>query len=269
MEHIIARQDSAAKPATGKTFLVGIAAIILELSLAQLVVNLLIRLTGLGLLNILFYALAVVLLVRFMTRTVAGNIYILRDDVLIMQRLMGDSTVLGVEIGHGDILAIRPLRRGEKLELDYRQVTYVDTTCAPGLRMRAAFLLSLVCAWLARLIAGRAAQQENGYVVAYMENGKRSAGAFRPDEAFLAALKDTLPEVFDRDERGGIDTYAAKSLRRAFGDLYAHVPDVVTQEELAFERKEFARRREARAALLRKIKGKRSVKTAGSRRKKR
>ncbi len=247
MEHIIARQNALAKPATGKTFLVGIAAIILELAVAQVIVNLLITLTGVGLLNLLFYAFAVVLLIRFMTRTVAGNIYILKEDTLVLQRLMGDSTVLGVEMKHSDILAIRPIVRGEQLSLDYRQVTYVDTACAPGLRMRAAFALSLIWAWLARVIAGRAARQENGYAVIYMENGKRSACAFRPDGDFLAALERTLPQVFGLDEREMLDTYAAKSLRRAFGDLYPHVPDAVTPEELAFEREEFARRKAARA----------------------
>lgn len=247
MEHIIARQNCAAKPATGKTFLVGIAAIILELAAAQVIVNLLITLTGVGLLNLLFYAFAVVLLIRFMTRTVAGNIYILKEDTLVLQRLMGDSTVLGVEIGHGDILAIRPIVRGEQLSLDYRQVTYVDTACAPGLRMHAAFFMSLIWAWLARVIAGKAARQENGYAVIYMENGKRSACAFRPDADFLAALERTLPQAFGRDEREMLDTYAAKSLRRTFGDLYPHVPEPVTAEELAFEQEEFARRKAARA----------------------
>ena len=113
--------------------------------------------------------------------------------------------------------------------------------------MHAAFFMSLIWAWLARVIAGKAARQENGYAVIYMENGKRSACAFRPDADFLAALERTLPQAFGRDEREMLDTYAAKSLRRTFGDLYPHVPEPVTAEELAFEREEFARRKAARA----------------------
>ena len=74
METIIARQNNAAKPATGRTFVLGIARIIVELAIVQAIVNLLIRVTSIGLLNLLFYLYAVVLLVRFMTRTVAGYI---------------------------------------------------------------------------------------------------------------------------------------------------------------------------------------------------
>ena len=151
MEHIIARQNAAAKPATGKTFILGIAGIIVELAIAQLIVNLLIRTTGVGLLNLLFYGYAVVLLIRFMTRTVAGSIYTLRTQTLVLQRMMGDSTVLGVEIPLSDVVSIRPYTYGQRLHLDYRQVTYVDTACAPGLRMRIAFAVSLIWAGLARV----------------------------------------------------------------------------------------------------------------------
>lgn len=165
MEQIIARQNSAAKPATGKTFVVGIAKVIVELAIAQVIVNVLIRATGMGLLNLLFYLYAVVLLLRFMTHTVAGNIYTLKQDTLVLQRLLGDSTVLGVEIPRSAIVSIRPVSCGQRLHTDYRQVTYVDTSCAPGLRMRAAFGASLIFAGLARMIAGKKAYQENGYVV--------------------------------------------------------------------------------------------------------
>lgn len=251
MEQIIARQNSAAKPATGKTFLLGIARIILELAIVQAIVNFLIQTTGIGLLNLLFYLYAVVLLVRFMTRTVAGTIYTLKEEKLELQRLLGDSTVLGVSIPLDSVLSIRPLARGEHLGLDYRRVTYVDPACAPGLRMRAAFAMSLVWAGLARLIAGKATWKQIGYVIAYLEEGKRCACAFTPDAAFLDALEKTLPDLFGADERlerDMLETYAAKSLRRAFGELYPHVTDAVSQEELAFEREEFARRKEERIA---------------------
>jgi len=255
MEQIIARQNGAAKPATGKAFLLGVAQIILELAIAQLVVNSLIRASGIGLLNLLFYLYAVVLLVRFMTRTVAGSIYMLREDALILQRLMGDSTVLGAEIPLEAIVSIRPVVCGERLHLDYRQVTYVDSTCAPGLRMRAAFGVSLVWARLARMIAGRKAHKPNGYVVVYLEGEKRRACAFRPDEAFAAALESALPEAFGADERLSLppkETYWAHSLRRAFGNLYPHVPPIVSEEELKAEAEEFARRKERRIAAAAK-----------------
>ena len=251
METIIARQNNAAKPATGRTFVLGIARIIVELAIVQAIVNLLIRVTTMGLLNLLFYLYAVVLLVRFMTRTVAGYIYTLKEDTLEMQRLLGDSTVLGVQIPLDAVISVRPVVYGEKLALDYRRVTYVDSTCAPGLRMHIAFAVSLIWAWLARVIAGKKAKKPCGTLVAYMEEGKRCACVFRPDAQFLAALEARLNDVFgadDRMQRGKKETYAAKSLRRAFGDLYPHVTDAVSDEELAFEREEFARRGEAHIA---------------------
>ncbi len=251
METIIARQNNAAKPATGRVFVLGIARIIVELAIVQAVVNFLIRLTGIGLLNLLFYLYAAWLLIRFMTRTVAGQIYTLKEETLEMQRLLGDSTVLGVQIPLDAVLSIRPVVYGEKLALDYRRVTYVDSTCAPGIRMHAAFAVSLLWAWLARVIAGKKAHKSCGTLIAYMEEGKHCACVFRPDEAFLAALEAALPDVFgvdERLERGMKETYSAKSLRRTFGDLYPHVPSAVSEEELAFEREEFARRREAHLA---------------------
>ena len=259
MEQIIARQNSAAKPATGKKFLLGIAGILIKLSIAQVVVNFLITASGVGLLNLLFYLYAVVLLIAFMTRTVAGNIYTLKQETLVLQRMMGDSNVLGVEIPLDKIVSIRPFTCGQRLHLDYRQVTYMDTTCAPGLRMQIAFGVCLIWAWLARVIAGKKAHRENGFVVVYTEDGKCCACAFRPDEAFLAALKEALPEVIGADERLAQEPlrgYWARSLRRAFPQQYPHVQDIVTAEEMAFEQEEFARREERKlekAAKKKKI----------------
>lgn len=247
MEEIIARQNAAAKAATGKTFVLGIARIIFELAIAQLIVNFLIRVSGQGLLNLLFYLYAVVLLVRFMTKTVAGCIYTLRSDTLVVQRLMGDSTVLGVEIPLGDILSIRPIVCGEQLHLDYRQVTYVDRASAPGLRMRAAFFLCMISSHLGRYLAGAKAHKPNGYVIVYTAEKKRCACAFRPDAAFAAALEKALPDVFMADERLAqppLENYAGRSLKRAFGDLYPHVAPLISEKELEFEREEFARRNE-------------------------
>jgi len=249
MEQIIARQNSTAKPATGKAFLMGIVWIIIKLSIAQVVVNFLITLTGIGLLNLLFYLYAVVLLIGFMTRTVAGNIYTLKRETLVLQRMMGDSNVLGVEIPVESIISVRPLTYGQRLALDYRQVTYVDSTCAPGLRMQLAFIVSLIWAWLARTIAGKKAYKDNGFLVAYMEDGKRCACAFRPDAAFCAALEEALPQAFGADERlerAPLHGYWAMSLRRAFPSLYPHVKDAVSPEEAAFEREQFALRKEQR-----------------------
>ena len=50
MQEILAQQRNAAKPVTGKGFLLGITGVIARLALAQIAVNLLIMLTGMGLL---------------------------------------------------------------------------------------------------------------------------------------------------------------------------------------------------------------------------
>ena len=55
MQEILAQQRNAAKPVTGKGFLLGVTGVIVKLSIAQLLVNLLIVATGIGLLNIAFY----------------------------------------------------------------------------------------------------------------------------------------------------------------------------------------------------------------------
>ena len=56
MDEIILQQKNAAKAMTGRRFVLGVAGIVMNLALAQIVVNLLISVTGTGLLNLLFYA---------------------------------------------------------------------------------------------------------------------------------------------------------------------------------------------------------------------
>ena len=84
MEDIIYRQRDAAKALTGKRFLLGVAGIVLRMAIAQIVINLLIRATGEGLLNVLFYIYCVWLLVQFMRRTVASYVYTLKPGVLVL-----------------------------------------------------------------------------------------------------------------------------------------------------------------------------------------
>ncbi|MBQ9083298.1 MAG: hypothetical protein IJY28_07350 [Clostridia bacterium] len=62
MQEIIFRQRSAARPLTGRTFVLSIAGILLHLAIAQLAVHALVSLTGAGLFNAAFYLYAVRLL---------------------------------------------------------------------------------------------------------------------------------------------------------------------------------------------------------------
>ena len=54
VEEIRAQQGNRARPVTGKGFALGVASVVLRLALAQIVCNLLIAATGMGLLNVLF-----------------------------------------------------------------------------------------------------------------------------------------------------------------------------------------------------------------------
>lgn len=252
MEHIeaiIAQQKDRPKPPSGKVFLLGVAGIVLRLAVCQLVVNALIALTGAGLLNAAFYLYAVWLLLSFMRRTVAGYVYTLKETTLILQRQSGDSTTSLVEIPLEAIRAVREVAAGERLRLYYRQVTAIDPASAPSARMRLAFVLSLYSAHLARFAAGGREHEIIGHVVVYEEDGQLRACTFRPDGAFLAALEEALGDRFGADEReGGMRSVYARSLQRAFPQLYPDVAPLVREAELEAVRAKARARRGERAA---------------------
>ena len=248
MQEILAQQRNAAKPVTGKGFLLGVAGVIVKLSVAQIVVNLLIVLTGMGLLNIAFYLFAIWVIVAFMGRTVAGSLYMLKEHALYLQKTLGDSTVSVTEIPLERILAIRPVVYGERLESSYCRVTVVDAACAKPMRMRLAAGLSLVSATLARRAAGKKAYEMRGVIVAYEEEGKRCCCVFRPDDAFLAALESALPDAYGADERTQENTpvtMMAQAMQRAFPDLYAHVVPLVRTEAVDAAKQEIAHQKQA------------------------
>ncbi|MBR5561473.1 MAG: hypothetical protein IKU73_08685 [Clostridia bacterium] len=235
MDSIIYRQQCAAKPLTGKAFVLAIAGILLRLAVAQVVVNLLISATGVGLLNIAFYLYAVWLLFCFMRRTVARYVYTLKTGSIVLERRLGDSTITVVEIPLERIIALRPVMRGERLKTTYRQVTEIDPACRPALRVRAAFVISLLSAHLARLFAGKGTEERIGYVLVFDEANQRSACVFAPDEKMLDALAQQLGDAFGFDERmtrARIRTLYGRALQRAFPALYPYVEPLVSTESL-------------------------------------
>ena len=131
VEEIRAQQVNRARPVTGKGFALGVASVVLRLALAQIVCNLLIAATGMGLLNVLFYLYAVMTLALFMRRTVASSAYTLKQETLVLERKLGDSTTSVVEIPLNHIIAVRPICAGERLHVCYRQVTVI-----PAARVR-------------------------------------------------------------------------------------------------------------------------------------
>ena len=139
IEDIIIQQKERAKPVTGKAFLLSVSGIVIRLAIAQILCNLLISLTGVGLINILFYLYAIVLLMGYIRKTVAGYTYTLKESALYLQRQAGDVTTTLVEIPLGKIRAVRPVAKGERIALYYRQVTAIDPQAAPSGRVKAAF----------------------------------------------------------------------------------------------------------------------------------
>ncbi|MDO5298717.1 MAG: hypothetical protein Q4F18_04765 [Clostridia bacterium] len=246
MEEIIIRQRDAAKPLTGKAFLLGVASIVLRLALAQIVINLAITLSGVGLLNIAFYLYAIWLLVGFMRRTVASYVYTLKSETLVLERRLGDSTSTVVEIPLSSVVSVRPVYAAERLRTTYRQVTVIDPEARPPVRVRAAFAASLFSAHLARALAGGAAQREAGHVLVYGEAGQRKACVFRPDETMREALAAALPDAYGFDERmthAKVRTLYARALERAFPALYPYVDPLVKREDVEWAGEELAGRK--------------------------
>lgn len=246
MQDIILQQHSAAKPLTGKSFVLSIAGILVRLAIAQIVVNLLIAATGMGLLNIAFYVYAILLLVGFMRATVAGYVYTLKEDELVLERRLGDSTITLVQIPLDRVVSLREVCVAENLKTTYRQVTHIDPDTRPPLRVRMAFRVSLLSSRLARLLAGKGAQDVIGHVLVYDEGSLRCACTFRPNQEMLGALAQRLGERCGFDERmtrGRVHTLYARALERAFPALYPYVDPLVKPEDVAWAREEIARQK--------------------------
>lgn len=249
MQEIIFRQRNAAKPLTGRAFALSIAGILLKLAIAQIVVNLLISLTGVGLMNVAFYLFAVWLLIDFMRATVAGYVYTLKGDVLVLERKLGDSTITVIEVPLDQVVSLRKLHMAENLHISYRDVMHIDASSRPTLRVRMAFITSLVSSHLARAIAGEHVQDVIGHVIVYDEGGLRKACTFCPNEELLEKLEEILGERFGFDERmtrTKVHTLYARALERTFPALYAYVDPLVKAEDVAWAREEIARQKEER-----------------------
>ena len=249
MDSIIYRQQDAAKPLTGKGFVLAIAGILLRLAAAQVIVNLLITATGLGLLNIAFYLYAVWLLFGFMRRTVARYVYTLKTGSIVLERRLGDSTITVVEIPLERVVSLRRVRMGENLHISYRDVMHIDASSRPPLRVRAAFIASLLSSHLARMLAGGYAQDVIGHVIVFDEGNLRRACTFCPNEALLEKLEGILGERLEFDERmtrTKVHTLYARALERAFPALYAYVEPLIRREDVEWAQEEVARQKAER-----------------------
>ena len=247
MEEILAQQRNTAKPVTGKTFFGGIISVVIQLAIAQIVTNLLIAWTGMGLLNIAFYLYAIALLLGFMGRTVAGSLYMLKENTLYLQKMLGDSTISVVEIPLEKVQSVHSVYYGERLRCSYSRVTVIDAAAAQPLRMRLAFGAALFSARLARLLAGNKGAQQRAHTVVFCDEGKRHACVFLPDDAFFSALKERLGEKCGSDGRNRENTPVtlwAQALQRAFPALYGQVEPLMSEEQKQAAMEEIARQKQ-------------------------
>ena len=249
MHEIILRQHDAARKMDGKGFVLGIAGILLRLAVAQMLCNALISLTGVGLINLAFYLYAVWLLIAFMRETVAGYVYTLKKDTLVLERKLGDSTITVVEVPLGSIASLRPVYMGENLHISYRDVMHIDASSKPPVRVRAAFIVSLFSSRLARLLAGKRAHEAIGHVIVYDEGKLRRACTFCPNEELLEKLGETLGECMGFDERmtrARVKTLYGRALERAFPALYPYVEPLIRREDVEWARKEIEQQKAER-----------------------
>lgn len=249
MQEIIFRQRNAARPLTGRVLMLSIADILVRLAIAQIVVNLLISLTGMVLLNAVFYLFAAWLLMDFVRTTVAGYVYTLKEDTLVLERRLGDNTIAMVEVLLSNVVSMRRLYMAENLRISYRDVTHIDAAARPPLRVRAAFVVSLISSHLARSLAGRRAQDAIGHVIVYDSGSIRRACTFCPNEELLEKLEERLGGRFGFDERmtrAKAHTLYARALERTFPALYPYVDPLVKAEDVAWAREEIARQKEER-----------------------
>ncbi len=237
MNNVLQEQWQRPEPMDGRQFVLAVCSIALRLAVCILLVNLLIGLTGQGLLNLLFYIYAVALLLRFMRRRLTSSRVVLKEKEIIFERHLGDSPTSVVSIRREDVVSVRPHRLDEHLKLIYHNVTVFGKDLGTPLRMQAAFLVSLFSARLAGVIAGKLAGREQGMLLVYREKEKRSCVIFSPDASMQEALAAWLADGYlrdDRMDRPPVANLAGRCLARAFPEAYPHVAPLVSAQDTAW-----------------------------------
>ena len=183
-----------------------------------------------------------------MRQSVGSCVYTLKENRLILEKKMGDSTFSVVEIPLDTVVSLRPLLCGERLKTTYRQVTAIDPETKPSFRVNMAFRLSLISARLARRCAGKGIGKEIGYVLVFTEEEKLRACTFRPNEELREAIAQRIAAAYGFDERmthARVDTLYARALQRAFPQLYPYVDPLLRREDVDQAKAEIAARSRA------------------------
>ncbi|MFR5786472.1 MAG: hypothetical protein ACLUHE_04740 [Christensenellales bacterium] len=203
MEEIRAQQVNRARPMTGRDFVLGVASVVLRLALAQILCNLLDCSDGRRIAQRAVLPLRGVRRWRCLCGARSLPAYTLKQETLVLERKLGDSTTSVVEIPldqhSGPFVRFA---EGERLHVCYRQVTVIDNEAKPTARMKAAWRASLISARLARKIAGAHVHDEIGWAIIFNEaDVQRRACVFCPDEAMCGALREALGDRFGLDDR--------------------------------------------------------------------
>ena len=227
-------QRVAPKPFGGGTLVRAAGSIWLRLAALQLAVNLLALITDSGVPTKLLCIYALWLLARCLFEAVEGAMYTIRGDQIILEKKLGDITVNRVSIPFGSILSVRPAVCAEKLSVSYRQVSWFGSGLKPSLRLRAAWLSSLVSARAARRIAGEAALCDKGMLIAYLADDRPYACVFAPSQRIAEQLAPAVGERWgwdDRLSRAEVTSLQGHCLQRAFPALYPNVRPLISQED--------------------------------------
>ena len=252
----LARQRNCPERLSGKAFVLAVSAIALRTAAAQIVLGVVISLTGLSWLDWVLYAYLLLQLLDLLRQTVSVSEYVLTRDSLRLRRMLGDYVTASVVIPLDQVQAIRPVAAGERLKLGVGSVRVMDRAAQSPLRVRAAIWLSLVSARLARLAAGGREGEIIGHAVVYRQGRRSCACIIRPDEQMLCAMACAC-DACGKDERTAAAGVFARALQRAFPALYPHVLPLTDAAELAQANEEIEHRRErakARKAKARKAK---------------
>ncbi|MBQ8094778.1 MAG: hypothetical protein IJ242_14580 [Clostridia bacterium] len=265
MSEVICEQVIRQETLTQKEFILEVVRIILRLAIAEIVTSALSYLTGMGIVRIAFYVYAIAEVFRFLWRILASDRYVLMNDRLILERRIGETVLGGVSIPLKQILSIREHLAAESTGVSYAHTAHFLRQSETPLRVSAGRILALLSARLAIRVAGNDATKPCGLLLSYHEGGKVKACLFEPDAGMLSALSEMAGErmgLDDRLARPRLKTFAARSLARAFPEIYPHVQPLITPDDIAWADEQQVLRkaeREARKAEKKAIEERRKA----------
>ncbi|MCR4708346.1 MAG: hypothetical protein K5746_10430 [Clostridiales bacterium] len=229
---IVARLAVNPPPMTGRTFLTQLFRILIRLSVAQVVVSLAVRITGIGVLRILICLYTLLLLYHWFCERVQSAEIILTEQYVHVNRIRQSGKKHEIHVPLSQIAAVRKHIAGENLRITYESVTVPHRSLETPLRIRAVWITTVFSARLARFFAGREFLRPDGNLIVAERDGEKQAILIPLNGAFEEALSELLPDRFgkdDRMEREPLVTLRGRALQRAFPQLYPHVLPLIPE----------------------------------------